>query len=246
MRVTHNLIQLSGAREPKAKPSGSHYHRRERATGKFCRTFRMPDGADYKDVKAVCEHGVLTVTVKKDEETRRAAVRAADMLALGEGDGSLNAEFKQVPMSVFPTPALGKIVMVRSDMSLLEAVRVLSEHRVLSAPVLDVNAPADAGWVDKYIGIVDMTGIVFHMLDRLDPAREPTDFNEEVAKVESFRNTTVKDAITYSGFGAWKEWRLRKRAETSIHSSSSLQYQHSGWAVVDQESRSISPSKTND
>lgn len=205
--MTHKLIQLSGQRDSAKLETDASYHRAERPTGSFCRTFRLPDGADYQHVKAVCEHGVLTVTVQKDEETRKEALRKSDILSLKEGDGSLNREFEQVPMTVFPKPALGKIVIIKSSDSLLDAVRILSEHRVLSAPVLNVDAPADAGWVDKYIGMIDMVGVVFHMLEKLDPKREPSDFSEEIEKVSAFRNTTVKDAVSYSGFGRWQGFK---------------------------------------
>lgn len=202
----------------------------------------MPAGADFTRVKAHCEHGILTVTVSKDAESQHSALMKADLEALAEGDGSLNDEFAKVPISVFPTPALGKIVMIKSDMPLIDAVRTLSgasghdtwrhekftccsaihlsysaflpfslsfcstlsflptEHHILSAPVIDVNAPANAGWTEKYLGMFDMSGAVYHMLETLKP-ENPNDFVADASKVDALHKAQVKDAITYVGFG---------------------------------------------
>jgi CBS domain-containing protein len=87
-------------------------------------------------------------------------------------------------------------------MSILDAVNTLSDHHILSAPVRDVDQPDDASWVDKYIGVLDMIGVVFHMLERLGADNaNPEDFKAEIGKIEEFRNTTVKDAITFTRFG---------------------------------------------
>eukprot|EP00055_Hartaetosiga_balthica_P005373 m.15649 g.15649 ORF g.15649 m.15649 type:complete len:462 (+) comp4506_c0_seq1:36-1421(+) len=201
VRVTDDLLQLSGERKEDPNRSLKHFHRMERSFGKFCRTFRLPGGADLDHVSAVCEHGVLTVTVAKDKEFQKKKLTLADAAAEQEGDGSLNAEFESVPMSIFPTPALGKIVIINSDMSLLDAVKVLSEFHVLSAPVRDVSQPDDAPWTDKYLGMIDMVGIVFHMLDSLKPDEVDGDFATQAAKIENFQNTTIKDAISFVRFG---------------------------------------------
>lgn len=48
-----------------------------------------------------------------------------------------------------------------------EAVQMLSKHKVLSAPVVDVDAPEDASWIDRYIGIVEFPGIVVWLLHQV-------------------------------------------------------------------------------
>ncbi|CAI7883594.1 unnamed protein product [Closterium sp. NIES-53] len=47
----------------------------------------------------------------------------------------LNGAFSAIPISSFPLPPGGEVVEISSDTSILEAVRILSVHRILSAPV---------------------------------------------------------------------------------------------------------------
>lgn len=56
------------------------------------------------------------------------------------------------------------MIEIKSDCSLAEAVQILTKHRILSAPVVDVEAPEDASWIDRYIGIVEFAGIVVWIL----------------------------------------------------------------------------------
>jgi len=50
---------------------------------------------------------------------------------------------------------------------LAEAVKILARHNILSAPVVDVDAPEDASWIDRYIGIVEFAGIVVWILHQV-------------------------------------------------------------------------------
>jgi len=43
----------------------------------------------------------------------------------------------------------------------------LARHNVFSAPVVDVDAPEDASWIDRYIGIVEFAGIVVWILHQV-------------------------------------------------------------------------------
>lgn len=44
--------------------------------------------------------------------------------------------------------------------------------------------------------MLDMVGIVFHMLDKLgESVSEPSDFQDEIKKIDEFRQLTAKDAI---------------------------------------------------
>ena len=63
-------------------------------------------------------------------------------------------------MSLFLCP----VIEIKSDASLAEAVQILAEHKILSAPVVDVDAPEDASWIDRYIGIVEFAGIAVWLL----------------------------------------------------------------------------------
>lgn len=58
-------------------------------------------------------------------------------------------------------------IEIKSDTSLAEAVQTLSKFKVLSAPVVDVDAPEDASWIDRYIGIVEFPGIVVWLLHQV-------------------------------------------------------------------------------
>ncbi|KAL6558550.1 hypothetical protein OROMI_018900 [Orobanche minor] len=60
---------------------------------------------------------------------------------------------------------------MRSDTSLAEAVKLLARHKVLSAPVLDVNAPEYANLIDRYIGVVEFAGIfvwILHQSEKME------------------------------------------------------------------------------
>ncbi|KAI8529204.1 hypothetical protein RHMOL_Rhmol12G0206400 [Rhododendron molle] len=76
----------------------------------------------------------------------------------------LNACFENIPVSAFPPAPSSQVIEINSDASLAEAVQLMSEHKVLSAPVVDVDAPKDASWIDRYMGIVEFVGIVVWIL----------------------------------------------------------------------------------
>ncbi|KAK6123715.1 hypothetical protein DH2020_042550 [Rehmannia glutinosa] len=76
----------------------------------------------------------------------------------------LNACFESIPVSAFPHAPSSQVIEIRSDTSLAEAVKLLARHKILSAPVLDVTAPEDASWIDRYIGVVEFAGIVVWIL----------------------------------------------------------------------------------
>lgn len=67
-------------------------------------------------------------------------------------------------------------IEIKSDASLDEAVQVLAQHKILSAPVVDVDAPEDASWIDRYIGIVEFAGIVFWLLCQVSMPTNLHDF----------------------------------------------------------------------
>ncbi|MBA0559581.1 hypothetical protein Golob_016536 [Gossypium lobatum] len=79
----------------------------------------------------------------------------------------LNACFESIPVSAFPLAPQG--IEIKSDASLAEAVQILAQNKILSAPVVDVNAPDDATWIDRYIGIVEFAGIAIWILQQSEP-----------------------------------------------------------------------------
>ncbi|EYU23127.1 hypothetical protein ABFS82_09G064400 [Erythranthe guttata] len=83
----------------------------------------------------------------------------------------LNACFESIPVSAFPHAPLSQVIEINSDTSLAEAVKLLARHKVLSAPVVDVKAPEDASWIDRYIGVVEFAGIgvwILHQSEKLE------------------------------------------------------------------------------
>uniref|UniRef100_A0A1D1XEL3 SNF1-related protein kinase regulatory subunit gamma-1 n=1 Tax=Anthurium amnicola TaxID=1678845 RepID=A0A1D1XEL3_9ARAE len=82
----------------------------------------------------------------------------------------LNSCFESVPVSSFPPAPSSQVIEIASDASLAMAVEILSKHKILSAPVRNVNAPEDASWIDRYIGIVEFAGIAVWLLHQSEVA----------------------------------------------------------------------------
>ncbi|KAD4889075.1 hypothetical protein R6Q59_034032 [Mikania micrantha] len=93
----------------------------------------------------------------------------------------LNACFESIPVSEFPQASSSQVIEIRSDASLGEAVKLLSQNKILSAPVVDVDAPEDASWIDRYIGIVEFAGIVVWILHQSEK-KEGMDAADAFAK----------------------------------------------------------------
>lgn len=61
-----NILTISGERKRENEDKeGAKYVRMERRVGKFMRKFQLPDNANADAVSAVCQDGVLTVTIEK-------------------------------------------------------------------------------------------------------------------------------------------------------------------------------------
>ncbi|GAA0140248.1 kinase modulator [Lithospermum erythrorhizon] len=97
----------------------------------------------------------------------------------------LNACFESIPVSDFPPAPSSQVLEIKSDTSVAEAVKLLSSHRILGAPVVDVEASDDASWIDRYIGIVEFAGIVvwiLHQSEKMEGFNAPgvmTSFSED-------------------------------------------------------------------
>lgn len=66
--VEKQVLTLSGERTP-ASEEGT-YHCSERLSGKFSRSFTLPQNTDRSNVKARFQNGLLTLTVPKLEEAK--------------------------------------------------------------------------------------------------------------------------------------------------------------------------------
>ncbi|TKY58019.1 17.9 kDa class II heat shock protein [Spatholobus suberectus] len=60
-----NVLLISGERKREEEKEGSKYLRMERRVGKFMRKFVLPANANTDAISAVCQDGVLSVTVQK-------------------------------------------------------------------------------------------------------------------------------------------------------------------------------------
>ncbi|KAK4854017.1 hypothetical protein QYF36_017744 [Acer negundo] len=61
-----NTLVVSGERKrEKEKDAGVKYIRMERRLGKYLKKFALPENANTEKISAVCQDGVLTVTVEK-------------------------------------------------------------------------------------------------------------------------------------------------------------------------------------
>lgn len=73
------LLSLRGARNFEQRDDDGHYSRVERVTGKFARSFTLPENVQSDAIKASFKDGVLELTIPKvaKPEPRRIEVHAA-------------------------------------------------------------------------------------------------------------------------------------------------------------------------
>ncbi|CAJ1972925.1 unnamed protein product, partial [Sphenostylis stenocarpa] len=60
-----NVLVISGERKREEEKEGGKYLRMERRVGKFMRKFVLPENTNTDAISAVCQDGVLSVTVHK-------------------------------------------------------------------------------------------------------------------------------------------------------------------------------------
>jgi len=61
------VLTIKGERKTENVEEGENYRRVERETGQFYRRFTLPDSADADKIEAKSEHGVLKITIPKQE-----------------------------------------------------------------------------------------------------------------------------------------------------------------------------------
>jgi len=71
------VLTIKGERQSEKKTEEENYKRVERQYGVFYRRFTLPDSADADSIEAQSEHGVLNVTIPKQEvaQSRRISVK---------------------------------------------------------------------------------------------------------------------------------------------------------------------------
>ncbi|KAL9246413.1 hypothetical protein vseg_019952 [Gypsophila vaccaria] len=79
---------------------------------------------------------------------------------------SLTAAFANIPVSSFPQVPGGKIIEISADTSIADAVKILSECNIMSAPVTNPDKAVNSSdWKERYIGIIDYSAIILWVLE---------------------------------------------------------------------------------
>jgi HSP20 family protein len=68
----HGGLSIRGEKQEEKEEQHKGYYVHERRFGSFGRYFRMPDGVDRNKIEASFQKGVLTVTLPKTQEARKA------------------------------------------------------------------------------------------------------------------------------------------------------------------------------
>ena len=78
-------LTLRGERQRETEAKEEQYHRRERAYGRFERTFWLPASVDAEKIHASLKDGVLELRLPKSEaaKPKRIAIREAEKAAVG-------------------------------------------------------------------------------------------------------------------------------------------------------------------
>ncbi len=70
IKTTGDSITISGEKRHESEEKGKHFHRIERAYGRFERTVPLPVEIEPDKARASYENGVLTVTLPKSEKAK--------------------------------------------------------------------------------------------------------------------------------------------------------------------------------
>ncbi|XP_008446319.2 SNF1-related protein kinase regulatory subunit gamma-1-like isoform X2 [Cucumis melo] len=83
---------------------------------------------------------------------------------------ALNDAFSRIPVSSFPGVPGGRVIEIPADTTIANAVKILSECNILSAPVINPKAKANMNWRERYLGIVDYSAIILWVLESAELA----------------------------------------------------------------------------
>jgi HSP20 family protein len=70
IQIENSTLTIQGERKPDTTIKQENYHRIERATGRFNRSFTLPSLVDQEKIKAEYKDGVLRVELPKREERK--------------------------------------------------------------------------------------------------------------------------------------------------------------------------------
>ncbi|KAI3841655.1 hypothetical protein MKX03_027516 [Papaver bracteatum] len=104
---------------------------------------------------------------------------------------SLTSAFEKIPVSSFPNVPNGQVIEIQADTTIAEAVRILSEYNIMSAPVRNPDAGSSMDWRDRYIGIIDYSAIILWVLE-----------NAEIAAIALSTGTATAAGVGAGAVGA--------------------------------------------
>jgi HSP20 family protein len=70
VQMDNGVLTIKGEKQTENKEEHDDFKRVERSYGSFYRRFSLPDTADSESVSAKSDHGVLEITVAKQEKTQ--------------------------------------------------------------------------------------------------------------------------------------------------------------------------------
>lgn len=70
VKIENSTLTIKGERKHETDVKKENFHRVERYFGSFSRSFQLPPTVDQEKVTAVCDKGVLTITLAKREEIK--------------------------------------------------------------------------------------------------------------------------------------------------------------------------------
>lgn len=74
VELSGDNLTIKGERKEEKEVKKDDYHRVERYSGSFTRSFRLPKNADGQNMKAAMKNGVLELRIPKSEEAKTKAI----------------------------------------------------------------------------------------------------------------------------------------------------------------------------
>jgi len=75
INVSDGVLTITGERDQEKEDKNLRYHRRERLSGEFKRSFRLPEWADMQNIQAESGDGILKISIQKKEETKKKKIQ---------------------------------------------------------------------------------------------------------------------------------------------------------------------------
>ncbi|HMC15125.1 MAG TPA: Hsp20/alpha crystallin family protein [Albitalea sp.] len=85
IRVEGDVLTISGEKKTETERKEENYHLMERGYGRFRRSVQLPFAPDPEQVRADCNHGVLTIHMPRQPQQERS--RRIEVRETGSGDG---------------------------------------------------------------------------------------------------------------------------------------------------------------